>query len=258
MRLVLTNDDGIAAPGLLALSEALIEFGKIDIIAPEHERSATSHSLSLREPVILRKVQGIFPKGVTANAATGTPADCMKIALLSYCSPPDVVVCGINPGSNVSTDIIYSGTVAAAFEAALLGIPALAISLNDAKDGVYHFETAAAVAKKLIEKINFQALPKETVLNVNVPNVPLSEIKGYRATHLGQTKFHERYIRRTDPRGNDYFWINGVMLPGDDDENSDYLALTENFISLTPLHCDLTNREAAQKSDTWLKGLMGE
>lgn len=262
MKLILTNDDGIAAPGLQALCRSLLELNPetVAVLAPESERSASSHHLTLNEPVILRKKAGLFPPGVEAYGASGTPVDCMKIALLSFCDQPDMVVAGINPGANYSTDIIYSGTVAAAFEAALLGVPAMAVSLAEPIDGdgevEWQFETGAAVAAELLLQTDWQAIPRGTILNVNVPNIPRGELKGYRATKLGRTNFHERYLRRKDPRGNDYFWLNGVMLKGDEDEDSDYIAVSEGFVSVTPLQCDLTDRGTLDAAKGWLGGLL--
>ena len=253
MKIILSNDDGIKAPGLLALAKELTSLAEVTILAPERERSAISHAITLREPIILKKCEIL--EGVKAFAASGTPADCMKVALLSFCDQPDVVIIGLNPGSNLSTDIVYSGTVAAASEASMLGVPALAMSMDDSPEGVFHFETGARAARELVEKLDFSKAPEGVVLNVNVPNVPWEEIKGWRLTSLGKTKFHERYIHRVDPSGNDYFWISGVLLPDDDDPSSDYLSLKHNFISLTPLMGNFALSVEEEKVREWLSVL---
>jgi len=256
MRIILSNDDGIDSPGLLSLAEILSENNEVTLIAPERERSAISHAITLREPVILKKRE-LF-KNVRAFAATGTPADCIKIALLSFCDQPDCVLIGLNPGSNLSTDIVYSGTVAAASEASMLKCPAVAFSMDDSKDGSFHFETGAKVAAELLARLDLKGAPQGVFLNVNIPNIPYEEIKGCRLTHLGKTKFHERYLHRTDPAGNDYFWISGVLLPDDEDPSSDYLALKQGYISITPLFSNFTLSSPHEEARLWLKELLTE
>ena len=256
MKIILSNDDGIYSEGLLVLAETLAGENEVTIIAPERERSAISHAITLREPIIIKKKE-LVPN-VKAYAATGTPADCMKIALLSFCDQPDCVAVGLNPGSNLSTDIVYSGTVAAASEANMLSVPAFAFSMDDSKDGKFYFETGAKAAKEMLSKLDLKAAPKGVFLNINVPNVPFEEIKGYKLTTLGKTKFHERYLHRTDPGGNDYFWISGVLLPDDEDANSDYLAIKQNFISVTPLNSNFTSEPKTEEVKVWLKDLLHE
>ena len=253
MKIILSNDDGIYAPGLLALARELAPLGEVTVLAPERQRSAISHAITLREPVILKKIELL--EGVKAYAASGTPADCMKIALLSFCDPPDAVLIGLNPGSNLSTDVVYSGTVAAACEAGMLGAPALALSMDDSEDGNFNFETGARAGRELLEKLDLSKAPAGVVLNVNVPNVPWENIKGFRLTKLGKTKFHERYIHRVDPSGNDYFWINGVLLPDDDEPDSDYLSLKDDYISVTPLSAAYGFPLTAEETKEWLKPL---
>lgn len=256
MKIILSNDDGIYCEGLLVLAETLAGENEVTIIAPERERSAISHAITLREPIILKKKE-LLPN-VKAYAATGTPADCMKIALLSFCDQPDCVLIGLNPGSNLSTDIIYSGTVAAASEANMLSVPAFAFSMDDSKDGKFCFETGAKAAKEMLSKIDLRSAPKGVILNVNIPNVPFEEIRGYKLTTLGKTKFHERYLHRTDPGGNDYFWISGVLLPDDEDPKSDYLTIKQNFISVTPLNSNFTSAPNVDEVKVWLKDLITE
>lgn len=254
MKIILSNDDGIIAPGLLALAKELSSISEVTILAPERERSAISRAITLREPIILKKREIL--EGVKAYAASGTPADCMKVALLSFCDQPDVVIIGLNPGSNLSTDIVYSGTVAAACEASMLGTPGIAVSMDDSEDGSFNFETGARAARELVEKLDFSKAPEGIVLNINVPNAPWEDIKGWRLTKLGKTKFHERYIHRVDPSGNDYFWINGVLLPDDDDPSSDYLSLKQNFISVTPLMGNFSLPLDEEKAREWLGALL--
>ena len=256
MKIILSNDDGIHSEGLLALAETLAAENEVTIIAPERERSAISHAITLREPIILKK-KDLLPN-VKAYAASGTPADCMKIALLSFCDQPDCVAIGLNPGSNLSTDIIYSGTVAAASEANMLNVPAFAFSMDDSKDGKFHFETGARAANDMLSRIDLKSAPKGVILNVNIPNVPYEEINGYKLTTLGKTKFHERYLHRTDPGGNDYFWISGVLLPDDEDPKSDYLTIKRNFISITPLNSNFTSAPDIEEVKEWLKDLITE
>ncbi|MBR5624718.1 5'/3'-nucleotidase SurE [bacterium] len=256
MRIIITNDDGIKAPGLAALAAELVPFAEVTVLAPERERSAISHAITLREPIILKKQE--MPGGVKAYAASGTPADCMKVALLSFCDMPDVALVGLNAGTNLSTDIVYSGTVAAASEACMLGVPALALSLDASEDGEFRFDTGARAAREIIEKLDFSKAPEGLFLNVNIPGVPWEEVKGYRLTKLGKTKFHERYIHRVDPSGNDYFWISGVLLPDDEDPASDYLSLKQNFISVTPIMGNFASPLKEEEAKEWLRGLFEE
>ena len=157
MKIIISNDDGIKAPGLLTLAKELTSFAEVTVLAPERERSAISHAITLREPIILKKYEIL--EGVKAYAASGTPADCMKVALLSFCDLPDVALVGLNAGTNLSTDIVYSGTVAAASEACMLGVPALALSLDASEDGKFRFDTGARAAREIIEKLDFSKSP---------------------------------------------------------------------------------------------------
>ncbi len=239
MKILISNDDGINAPGIQALVNSLEKIADVFVVAPDREQSAVGHAITIHDPLKVSK-QYIDDK-LFGYAVSGTPADCVKLALCSLMpEPPDLIVSGVNHGANLGTDIIYSGTVSAATEGTLLGIPSIAISVNsferDAK-----FSVAAKVVLEVIEKINEFNLPKGTLLNVNVPNIERDEIKGWKLTYQGKTKYVERYVERIDPRGNSYYWIDGDLVEREDETDADFRAVKEGYISITPIHFDVTN-----------------
>jgi 5'-nucleotidase len=244
MRILLTNDDGIHAAGLRALFEALRENFDVSIVAPETEMSAVGHAITLNSPLRVRRIQenGSF----YGFAVVGTPADCVKIAVKELLErPPDVVLSGINLGRNVGMDILYSGTVSAATEGAFLGYRSAAISLDTRQDPDFRF--AAQFAKGVIRFMVENKLRDGTALNVNIPAVPPEEIKGVCLTRQGISRFEERFERRTDPRGNTYYWLAGETTVENGMPDADSTVLQQSMITLTPIHYDLTCREELER-----------
>lgn len=238
MRLLLTNDDGIMAPGLRALWSRLRKEHDVRVVAPETERSAAGHAITLADPLRVKPFRG--PRGMTGHAVNGTPADCVKIAVRSLLDePPDLVISGINAGANVGTNVLYSGTVSASTEAALLGLPSMAVSV---KGKPRDYGPAAAVAEKVALAVAEKGLPPGVSLNVNVPNLPLAEIRGIRTTRMGSYRVVEYFDRRLDPGGRVYFWQTVQTTAADSglDEDVDDGALRAGYVSVTPLFPDLT------------------
>lgn len=240
MRLLLTNDDGVYAPGLAALHQALADRHEVVVVAPETEQSAVGHSITLADPI---RVRPLGPRtGFSGWAISGTPADCVKLALNELLPhPPDLVVSGINPGANVGVNVLYSGTVSAANEAAILGLSGLAISVAAHQDP--DFSYAARLAAHLVDLYPSLGLPPETCLNVNVPSLPDDQIKGIRFTRQSNARLMERFLRRSDPRGRTYFWQAGETMGSDGDLDTDYPALRAGYVTITPVRHDLTNEQ---------------
>ena len=240
-RILVTNDDGIHARGIHVLAEAMAELGEVHIICPDRERSAVSHSFTMHSPLRVRRIDERI------MVLDGTPTDCVMFAILGYFEEkPDLVISGINNGPNLGDDVIYSGTVAAAHEGKIMGIPSFAISLNcrfgdDSPLGSKHVETAGRVARVLAERILAAGLPPSTFLNVNVPNVPPEELRGVRITKLGQRVYNDRIIWRKDPMGKDYFWIGGEEPTWIEEPGTDFEALLSGCVSVTPLGQSLTH-----------------
>jgi 5'-nucleotidase len=230
--ILVTNDDGIAAPGLHALARELATVGEVTLIAPDREQSAASHALTLHRPLrVNRQAERVF-------SVDGTPTDCINLGILNLLAVrPRLVVSGINRGMNLGDDITYSGTVAAAFEGTLLGVPSFAVS-QEAKPGETDFNTAARYAALLARRVLDSPLPAGTLLNVNVPR---GEPKGTRLTRQGRRTYHQGVVERTDPSGRRYYWLGGIPPEWDEDPDSDFAAIREGFVSLTPLHLDLTH-----------------
>src|SRR5579864_675919 len=239
LRVLLTNDDGIASPGLVALARAVSRAATVFVVAPEHERSAASHAITLHKP--LRATRTSLPGlDLPAWATNGTPADCVVLAVLDLLTePPDVVVSGINAGANLGMDLIYSGTVSGAVEAALFGIAAIAISV--AAFRVIHWEPAADFAALLVREVAAHALPPDTFLNVNLPNCPAARIAGVEITRQSARRYVSRIEKRSDPRGRDYYWLTGTMDSEEGPAGTDSWAVAQGRISVTPLRLDMTN-----------------
>jgi len=241
MIILVSNDDGIHSAGLHALEEALKTLGEIYTVAPDREQNAVSHSLTLHRPL---RIEEIAPRRFAVN---GTPTDCVNLAVKGFLPVrPHLVVSGINKGANLGDDITYSGTVSAAIEGSLLGIPSIAVSLVT-RGTMYHFEPAAEFTAMLVSEVIAQGMPPDTLLNVNVPNLLRHDIKGYCLTRQGKRRYAETIEARTDPRGKKYYWIGGDDLGFDPDEGTDCVAVHDGFISVTPLHVDLTNYRALQE-----------
>jgi 5'-nucleotidase len=245
MRILLSNDDGYFAPGIERLAAALSPHADIVVVAPERDRSGASNSLTLDRPLTVRTAPNGF------RFINGTPTDCVHLAVTGLLDTlPDMVISGINLGPNMGDDTIYSGTVAAATEGYLLGIPSIAISL--ASKTAAHFETAAAVALELLDRHRRRALGG-WLLNVNVPDVPRGELKGYRITRLGRRHKAEDVIKTTSPRGETVYWVGAAGAAADAGEGTDFHAVEQRFVSITPLQIDLTNRDQMTPVGAWLR-----
>ncbi len=238
MYLLLTNDDGIHAPGLWALYQALSPEHEVAVVAPESEQSAVGHAISLLNPLRVKKV--FKNGGFFGWAVSGTPADCVKIAIAEILPRrPDVVVSGINLGANVGINVLYSGTVSAATEATIMGIRALAISLSTFREP--DFRVAGRCAARLVQELPHLPLPPRVCLNVNVPALPENQIKGIMLTRQENGLLVERYERRVDPRENIYYWLAGINNQRRLEPGTDYWAVENGYISVTPIHHDLTH-----------------
>jgi len=248
MNILLSNDDGIHAPGLHALYEAVRDLGHIHVVAPAGERSAVGHAITLSDPIKTSRVNR--GDSFFGHAVVGTPADCVKLAVCALLKePPDLVLSGINLGPNAGISVLYSGTVSAATEGTIFGLPSLAFSL--ATFSHPHWETAAQVARTLVKRVLASGLPEDTLLNVNIPNLPLDQIKGFAITRMARSRFMEIFDRRTDPRGNVYYWMDGEMELLGDQDGTDLRALEDGYVSITPIWFDLTRHEAIESLKTW-------
>ncbi len=241
--ILLTNDDGIHAEGLRHLRTAMSKLGQVSIVAPESEQSAVGHSITLYEPIRVREISknGSF----YGHSVKGTPADAVKLAL--YCllpRLPDLVVSGINNGANLGINVLYSGTVSAATEAAILGVPAMAVSIAQKKDPP--FDCALPHIERLARAVLTHGLPSGVALSVNVPALPADRVRGVRITRQGLCKFRESYEQREDPRGDVYYWLSGEIPTEQEDESSDVHALAQGYVSVTPLFYDLTAHSQAK------------
>ena len=243
---LLSNDDGVHSKGLWALKERLAEDYHVFVVAPDRERSASGHSISLHDPIRLKVIEQdrIF-------SVDGTPVDAVHVALLGILKPQiDFVVTGINYGLNLGSDVFYSGTVSAAFQAATHGIRGMAVSIEIGGDKI-HFETAAYFAGKILRAIEKQPLDSSIVLNVNVPNLPVERIEGVRVTKLGKRNYRDNLIEREDPKKNKYYWIEGVVTHDVLEEGTDVQALYEKMVSVTPLRLDITALDYVEKLKRW-------
>src|SRR6266487_2800409 len=239
--ILVTNDDGVHAAGLQALAAALDELGEVYVVAPDREQSAVGHALTLHRP--LRVTQ----TGERRFAVNGTPSDCVNLAVLGLLPErPVLVAAGVNHGSNLGDDVTYSGTVSAAMEGTLLGVPSMAVSQANAGDT--GFESAGAVARLVASRLLVEGLPAKTLLNVNAPAGPLA---GIRMTRLGHRVYQEKVVRETDPRGLPYYWIGAGPPVWSEDEASDIAAVHRGMASVTPLHLDLTHHGALQRMGEW-------
>jgi len=245
LRILLSNDDGYQAKGLRCLTDTLRNVAEVTVVAPDRNRSGASNSLTLDVPLRLEKV------GDRSYYVNGTPTDCVHVALTGLLDDdPDMVVSGINHGANLGDDVIYSGTVAAAMEGRFLGLPAIAVSLVASENPI--FETAAAVAERLVQALLSHPLPQDTILNVNVPNRPAKDIKGLQATRLGFRHRSEPVVRARDPKNRPVYWVGPAGEGQDSGPGTDFYAVSAGFVSVTPIRVDLTDHEAVSEIDTWL------
>lgn len=232
--ILVTNDDGVRAPGLRLLAEALAPLGEVAVYAPESQQSAVGHSVSLHKPL---RVNGLEPGW---HMVDGTPTDCVMLAVRSLLGRrPDLVVSGVNPGANLGDDVTYSGTVAGAFEGMLLGLPAIAVS--DVSYRPVHLGTAAQVGARVAAYVLEHGLPEDTVLNVNVPDVPFAALQGVAVTRMGRRNYHDEIVRREDPRGGAYYWIGGDEPAHVRESGTDFEAIEQDKVSVTPLQRDITH-----------------
>lgn len=248
MHILISNDDGLDAPGIRCLADEISRrVDKVTRVAPDRDRSGASNSLTLDRPIRVSRVsEGVFK-------VFGTPTDCVHIGITGLLDDePDMVVSGVNAGANMGDDVLYSGTVAAAMEGRFLGLPAMAVSLAFGPGGPTHFDTAARVARILMDRLITEPLPADTILNVNVPDRPWTEIAGFETTRLGHRHRSEDVIPLDDPRGRHFFWIGA---PGDESDNgpgTDFHAIRHGYVSVTPIHVDLTRYQALDQVGHWI------
>src|SRR3990167_1945895 len=248
MKILLSNDDGFLAPGLNVLANVLGEIADITVVAPDRNRSGASNSLTLDNPLrVMTAENGFF-------SVNGTPTDCVHLAVTGLLQEmPDMVVSGINEGSNLSDDVLYSGTVAAATEGRFLGLPSIAISLEGPR--CHHYDTAAQIAKILVEQLRATPLTFDTILNVNVPDLPFSELHGIQVTRLGTRHKAEPTIKAIDPRGRKIYWIGQPGPEQDAGPGTDFYAVNSGYVSVTPLQLDLTQYKVLDELSTWVQSL---
>ena len=245
MFILCTNDDGYLAPGIALLSNAARTLGEVHVVAPDREQSATSHSLTMHFPLRARRVR----EGV--HHVDGTPTDCVALAVGALLDRrPDLVLSGVNHGPNMGEDVLYSGTVAGAMEATILGIPAVAISYAGREPE--HLESYGPLLEKLLPQlVRIEQFPRETLLNVNLPPIPASDVQGVRVTRLARRVYIDSLTQAVDPNGRPYFWIGGGEVEWSAPEGSDFHAINNGFISVTPLHLDLTNHALLADVAAW-------
>lgn len=244
-KILVTNDDGVQSQGIIILAKALQKIGEVIVLAPDREQSATAHSLTLHRPLRVEKIRKNF------YAVDGTPADCVHLAVNGLLSEgPRLIVSGINKGPNLGNDITYSGTVSAAFEGTLLGIPSIAVSL--AARARFKFQPAAQFAARVAAYVMKRGLPGDTFLNVNVPNLDEEDIRSYKITRQGRYHVHgNQAVEKVDPRGRKYYWIGGGTMVFEEGGETDHDAVSKGFISITPLHIDLTSYGSIEKLKKW-------
>jgi 5'-nucleotidase len=242
MHILVTNDDGVQAPGLLALAKAMRAFGKVTVLAPDHNWSVSGHVKTLSRPLRVRDV--LLDDGSPALTTDGAPSDCVALVTLGLLDEKvDLVVSGINPSINIGHDLTYSGTVTSAMEAAIAELPAVAFSLNSPGDHLQKkvdYSTTASVAQHVVAQVIANGLPPKTLLNVNVPYLPEAELKGYQITRQGLRIYKDSLVKRLDPRGVPYYWIGGEEPTAVLEEGTDFWAITHGYVSITPVQLDLT------------------
>ena len=252
MHILVTNDDGVQAPGLLALAQEMRKLGKVTVFAPDRNWSASGHVKTMDRPLRVRET--LLADGTSAFCSDGAPSDCVAIPLLGYLEEEvDLVVSGINPNANIGHDVTYSGTVTAAMEAVIAGVKGIAVSLDSPEGfkGALDYSTAAIVGRRVAEQVLADGLPEGVVLNVNVPYLKENELKGYMITRQGLRVYRDALDQRVDPRGKPYFWIGGEYPTGVNEPGTDFGALKEGYVSITPLELDLTHYKAMDVLKKW-------
>jgi 5'-nucleotidase len=243
VKILVTNDDGIASTGLHALAGAMRKLGNVWVVAPDRERTAVGHALTLHKPLRLTRL------GKQVFSVNGTPSDCVNLAVSIMGSSPALVISGINKGVNLGDDVTYSGTVSAALEGTLMGIPSIAMSQEGNEP--FRFAAAAVYARRIAHMVLQFGLPDETLLNVNVPDRPLRNIKGVRVTSLSRRRFDNPIIEKEDPHGRKYYWIAGTRVSWERRKDSDHEALGQGFVTITPIHLDATNYAMLEQFRNW-------
>lgn len=248
MRILISNDDGVFAPGIIALAKELETVAEIVVIAPDRNRSGASNSLTLSRPIRAKQLENGY------YSIEGTPTDCVHLALTGFIDLEfDLVVSGINNGGNLGDDVLYSGTVAAAMEGRYLGLPAIAVSMVG--ENIENYQTAARIVKQFILKFHTESLPSQTILNINVPDLPSEKIKGIEVTRLGKRHCSEPTMTAQDPRGNTIYWIGPPGCASDKGEGTDFYAIERGFVSITPLHLDMTHYKIFEQLSIWIDGI---
>jgi len=248
MHILISNDDGYLAPGLYCLAEALEKVAQISVVVPDRDRSGASNSLTLENPIRATVSDNGFIR------VSGTPTDCVHLAITGLLeNEPDMVISGINAGANLGDDVLYSGTVAAAMEGRFLGLPAIAVSL--AGKAPRHYDTAVNVVLKLIDRLQKKSLANDVILNVNVPDVPMDQLKGFVATRLGHRHKSEPVIKDNDPQGRPIYWVGPSGPEQDAGAGTDFYAINNFCVSITPLHIDLTRHAALETTSNWLEDI---
>ncbi len=248
-KMLLSNDDGIHAPGLRALFDAVRDLGAVRIAAPCKEQSAVGHGITVFDPI---KSHEVFNSdgSLWGYAVHGTPADCVKLAVnVLLASPPNLVLSGVNLGANQGIGMVYSGTVSAAVEGAISGIPSIAFSIDAFQSP--NWDTARWAARVLVKKVMEQGMPEGTVLNVNIPNLPREQVRGFAATSMARSRFKEIFHQREDPRGRNYYWLDGTFEVLDQRDDSDIQAVNEGYVSITPIGLDLTRHDVLETLKNW-------
>lgn len=247
MNILLSNDDGVHASGLQTLRSRMKQLGDVVVVAPDRNRSGASNSLTLEHPLHL------FSHENGDYSVDGTPTDCVHLAITGLLErDPDIVISGINAGANMADDVLYSGTVAAAMEGRFLGLPAIAVSLVCRDHRCQHFESGAIAVEQLLAQLEGHPLPRDTILNINVPDLPWEEIKGIKVTRLGKRHRSEPVVKMKDPRGKEVYWVGAAGKAEDGEEGTDFHAVEHGWISITPIHTDLTRHSVLAEMESWL------
>jgi 5'-nucleotidase len=251
MHILVTNDDGVQAPGLLALAQEMRQLGKVTVLAPSHNWSASGHNKTMHKPLWVKETT--LADGSEALMSDGAPSDCVALALLGLASDIDLVMSGINPHANIGDDVTYSGTVTAALEAVIGGVPGIAVSVHNttAPADALDYQSSAIAGRRVAKLVLENGLPSRTALSVNVPHLPYDQIKGYRVTRQGIRIYKDELMTHTNPKGKPYYWIGGEYPSAQMDEGSDYHAIENDFVSVTPLQLDLTDYKFIPKLEEW-------
>jgi 5'-nucleotidase len=250
LKILISNDDGIHAPGIKALAMSMLDLGEVYVVAPERNQSATGHAVTMHTPLRSRQVD-FFGDKIKAWWVNGTPADCVKLGIENLMPVrPDLIVSGINMGENLGTDVIYSGTVSAAVEGAIFGIPAIAFSYEE--HGATDMSAAGNVAKEICRRILKEGVPRNHIFNVNIPAIKsINEVNGIKICKLGSKIYKNNFEERKDPKGHTYYWLAGELIHFPDDEETDIYAIKNKFVSITPINIDLTDFELKKKMQNW-------